>query len=101
MLRSTRGQQAMPSDNNPKPAIRAMASDALETSGPNTNLTMLGAMINPIPVTASRVEAIASSTLFIISCDFCRGLSRLGRRAFSLRSKNIESGRAVSTGAYR
>jgi hypothetical protein len=78
-----------------------MASDALETSGPNKNLTMLGAMINPIPVTASRVEAIASSTLFIISCDFCSGSPRLGRRAFSLRSKNVESGRAVSTGAHR
>ncbi len=66
MVASVRGQQATPNDNNPKPAIRAMTSAAPEISVPNKNPAMLGAMINAKPVTASRVEAVASSTLVVI-----------------------------------
>ena len=61
---STRGQQAMPINNKPQPVIRAMTSAAPETFVPNTDLIMLGAMINTSPVKASSVEATASSTLF-------------------------------------
>src|SRR6266487_5004973 len=67
MVASVRGQQATPNDNNPKPAIRAMTSAAPEISVPNKNPARFGAMINARPVTASRVEAVASSTLFIMS----------------------------------
>src|SRR5438445_10144844 len=61
---STRGQQATPINNQPQPVIRAMTSAAPETFVPNTDLIMLGAMINTSPVKASSVEATASSTLF-------------------------------------
>src|SRR5439155_16614104 len=63
-IASTRGQQAMPNNNNPKPAIRAITAAAPETFVSNKNLTVFGTMINTSPVRASSVEATASSTLF-------------------------------------
>ena len=67
MVPSMRGQQATPRNNTPTPTMRAMASTAPEISVPNKSLTMLRAMINASPVTASSVEATASSTLFVMS----------------------------------
>src|SRR5438034_5995168 len=64
---STRGQQATPKANNPKPATRVTTTVASEISVPNKSLTVFGANINAIPVTVSNVEATASSSLFILS----------------------------------
>ena len=47
-----------------------MVSAAPEISAPDRNLTRLGAMINARPVTPSSVEAMASSTLFVMSPGF-------------------------------
>jgi len=43
---------------------------APEISVPNKDLTIVGAMINPSPVSASSVEATASSTLLVISLQW-------------------------------
>jgi hypothetical protein len=67
---STRGQQAIPNNNNPKPAIRTIAIAALEIFVPNKNLVIVGAMINTIPVTVSNVEATTSNTLSITPGDY-------------------------------
>jgi len=66
MIASTRGQQAIPNNNKPKPATRVIASAGPETFVPNKNLVIVGAMINTIPVTVSNVEATTSNTLSIV-----------------------------------
>jgi hypothetical protein len=77
---STRGQQATPNNTNPKPAIRAMTVVAPETFVPSKGITMLGAITNASPVSASSVDAAASST-FATSYDYLQWCIRSNESA--------------------